>query len=110
MSAQIIVAGLIILIAIIFFVISFFKMSKEKKIKTVKEWLKYAVVEAEKNLGSKTGQLKLHMVYDMAIKQFPWITQLVTFETFSEWVDEALVWMKNQLESNKAIQEYIDKE
>ena len=46
MSAQIIVAGLIILIAIIFGGISFFKMSKEKKIKTVKEWLKYAVVEA----------------------------------------------------------------
>ena len=110
MNAQIIVTLVIITIALVCGIIWFIKLPKEKKIANIKEWLKYAVVEAEKDLGSKTGQLKLHMVYDMAIKQFPWIAQLITFETFSDWVDEALVWMKNQLESNKAIQEYIDKE
>ena len=97
MSAQIIVALFIIVIAIIIGIISFCKLSKEQKISNIKEWLKYAVIEAEKALGSGTGQLKLHMVYDMAVKQFPWIVQLVPFDVFSLWVDEALEWMRLQL-------------
>ena len=108
MSAQIIVALFIIVIAIIIGIISFCKLSKEQKISNIKEWLKYAVIEAEKALGSGTGQLKLHMVYDMAVKQFPWIVQLVPFDVFSLWVDEALEWMRLQLNDNKAVQTYVE--
>ena len=78
------------------------------KINTVKEWLKIAVVEAEKNLGSGTGQLKLRQVYNLAITKFPWIGQIIKFETFSEWVDEALVWMRDELSKNDAIKNYIE--
>ena len=39
----------------------------------------------------------------MAVEKFPWITKLVTFEEFAMWVDEALIWLNKQLESNKAV-------
>lgn len=108
MSAQIIVAIVIVAIAIISGIIGFYKLTKDQKVANIKEWLKYAVIEAEKALGSGTGQLKLHMVYDMAVKQFPWIVQLVPFNVFSLWVDEALEWMRLQLNDNKAAQTYVE--
>ena len=61
----------------------FVKLPKEKKIQNLKEWLKYTVVEAEKTLGSGTGQLKLRFVYDSAIKEFPWVATFINFNTFS---------------------------
>lgn len=109
MNAQIIVALVIVAIALVASIIWFVKLPKDKKIANIKEWLKYAVVEAERALGSGTGQLKLRLVYDMAIKQFPFITQLVPFTTFSEWVDEALEWMNSQLAQNKAVNVYVNK-
>lgn len=108
MNPQIIVAIVIVAIAAAGGIYYFVKLPKEKRVANIKEWLKYAVVEAEKALGSGTGQLKLRMVYDMAVKQFPWIVNLVPFETFSIWVDEALEWMNKQLEDNKATQEYVE--
>ena len=108
MNAQIIVALVIVAIALVCGIIWFVKLPKDKKIANIKEWLKFAVVDAEKELGSGTGQLKLRMVYNMAVKQFPFIVQLIPFDTFSGWVDEALDWMKDQLAENKVTQSYIE--
>lgn len=98
-----VVLGLIILCALV--ILTIYNI----KITNIKQWLKYAVVEAEKFLGGKTGQLKLRYVYDLAVKQFPWIVTFITFEVFSGWVDEALEWMKDQIQQNKAIDNYINK-
>jgi hypothetical protein len=99
--------GLIILAVLVGIMgYNFGKQDKETKIANIKQWLKLAVVEAEKALGSGTGQLKLRYVYDLAVKQFPWIVTLVTFEIFSGWVDEALDWMRDQLKQNSAIEGY----
>lgn len=106
--AKIIAVIVIILIAIICGGYYFIKLPKDKKVANIKEWLKYAVAEAEKALGSGTGQLKLRMVYDMAVKQFSWIVNFISFETFSAWVDEALEWLNNQLAENEAAQNYIE--
>lgn len=103
----IIVALIVLIVAVVIACIKFFEMPTKQQIATVKEWLKYAVVEAEKELGEKTGQLKLHMVYDMAISQFEWIGKLISFETFSEWVDEALKWMEKQLFSNDSVAKIV---
>ena len=108
MDARILVSLIIVVIAIFCGVWSFIKLPNKIKINNVKEWLKIAVVEAEKNLGSGTGQLKLRQVYNLAITKFPWIGQLIKFETFSEWVDEALVWMRDELSKNDAIKNYIE--
>lgn len=69
----------------------------------VKEWLKYAVTLAEKTLGSGTGQLKLRQVYEAFIEKFSFISKIISFDEFSELVDDALEWMRNQLESNSAV-------
>ena len=99
--------GLIILAVLVgIMAYNFEKQDKETKIANIKQWLKLAVVEAEKALGSGTGQLKLRYVYDLAVKQFPWIVTLITFEIFSGWVDEALDWMRDQLKQNSAIEGY----
>lgn len=102
-----VILGLIILAVLVgIMAYNFGKQDKETKIANIKQWLKLAVVEAEKALGSGTGQLKLRYVYDLAVKQFPWIVTLVTFEIFSGWVDEALDWMREQLKQNSAIEGY----
>lgn len=83
-------------------------LPRKSQVEALKEWLKWAVVFAEKKLGSGTGQIKLREVYDMAIAMFPWIMRKLSFEGFSLFVDEALVWMKEQLEKNANIQEYVN--
>ena len=96
-----------LVVVIVVGIIWFTRLSKEQKIANIKEWLKWAVSIAEKELGGGVGQLKLRQVYDMAIKEFPWLATTVSFETFSAWVDEALEWMKSQIEVNKMITNYI---
>lgn len=104
-----IVLGILIILAVVVIaVVRFIKLDKEQKITNIKEWLKLAVIEAEKAFDSGTGQLKLRYVYDLAVRQFPWIATLVSFNIFASWVDEALEWMKGQLDCNKAIDRYIN--
>lgn len=76
------------------------ELPTNEQIESMKEWLVYAVSEAEKQLGGKTGQLKLRMVYDMAIAKFKWLT-FISFNTFSNWVDEALMVMKDMLKNER---------
>lgn len=76
--------------------------------KNIKEWLLYAVINAEKNLGSKMGQVKLRQVYDEFILTFPVISKLITFNTFSKMVDTSLEEMKKILNSNIKVKEYIE--
>lgn len=87
---------------------SFFKMSVDKQLKKVREWLLYAVTKAEKELGGGTGQIKLRYVYDMFVVRFPWLAQVVSFEEYSLLVDEALNKMKMMLESNPKMWKLIN--
>lgn len=73
----------------------------------IMEWLKYAVVEAEKFFGGGTGQLKLRQVYEWFCTQFPIIAAIVPFKVFSAWVDIALETMKEWLEHNGRIAMYV---
>lgn len=91
-------------------VVKFINMPSAKQIENLMEWLKIAVVEAEKALGTGTGSLKLRSVYESAVIAFPWVAKYMTFEKFSELVDVALEWMKEQIEKNQYIKEYIEGE
>lgn len=71
------------------------------------EYLIAAVTEAEKELGEKTGQLKLRRVYGWFIKQFPIIASIVPFPVFSGWVDIALDTMEEWLDKNKQVESYV---
>lgn len=68
-----------------------------------KNWLVYAVAEAEKVLGSKTGQLKLRLVYDMAVARFPIMAKMLPFNLFGKLVDSALDVMKDMIAKNENI-------
>lgn len=85
----------------------FFCLPTEKQKEKISKWLIYAVVMAEKELGEKTGALKLGLVYDWFLQSFPWLARLITFEEFSKMVDDALTTMRKMLESNTAVQELI---
>ncbi len=71
------------------------------------EWLKYAVSEAEKILGSGTGQLKLRQVYDWFCAKFRFLAAVLPFRVFSAWVDTALETMREWLDVNNKIGDYI---
>lgn len=92
--------GGVILIGIIIYLVC---TQKQKII----EWLKWAVVEAEKLLGTGTGQLKLRQVYDWFVEKFPVIAAIVPFRVFSAWVDTALDTMREWLGKNKNVAGYI---
>lgn len=92
----------------IIFAIQFSKEPTDKKIQMVKEWLLYAVIQAEKDLGSGTGQIKLRYVWDMFLKTFPALASVVSFEMFSTLVDEALEQMRHLLATNKDIEAYVE--
>lgn len=76
-------------------------------LKGFKDWLVWAVSEAEKMLGSGTGQLKLRYVYDLAVIRFPIMAKLMPFTIFSKLVDSALEVMKDMIANNKSIAEAI---
>ena len=85
----------------------FFKLSRERQKEIISEWLLLAVIKAEKELGSGTGQVKLRYVYDLFIDKFKVMSMFITFSQFSLMVDNALVVMKVMLTDNKNVQEYI---
>ena len=103
----IIVAIVAVLVCVVELVIKFFKEPRSEQISNLKEWLKYAVTEAEKALGSGTGQLKLRYVYNLAINKFSFL-KFISFEKFSNWVDEALEWLNAQLSQNQKIQDLVN--
>ena len=89
---------------------NFFKLSKDQQVVKVKEWLLFAVVEAEKHLGEGTGKIKLRFVYDMFVSKFRYLSVIISFEQFSLLVDEALEEMKNIAKTNTSVSNYIKKQ
>lgn len=90
-----------------YFIYKFLKLPTKEQIEDIKQWLIYACIEAEKMFGSKTGVLKLRYVYDLFIGKFPWLVQIVSFEYFSQLVDEVLETVRKLLESNSAIKNIV---
>jgi hypothetical protein len=86
----------------------FCKLTKQKQIEIVLEWLLLAVVKAEKELGSGTGQIKLRFVYDLFIDKFKFLSMFISFERFSKLVDQALDTMKDMIANNKQVKDYIE--
>jgi len=106
----IIACGIVILIGIIGLCLCwFFKLGKERQKEIILEWLLLAVIKAEKELGDGTGQLKLRFVYDLFIDKFKFIAMFISFSQFSKLVDQALDIMRNMIDNNKQIKDYVEK-
>ena len=86
-----------------------FNLDKQRRVEVLKEWLLLAVIQAEKELGGGTGQVKLRFVYDLFLDKFKWLSNFISFEFFSLLVDEALDKMRTMLETNKDLQCYVTK-
>lgn len=104
---QCILAALVLVLLAVGLAWWFVKLPKERKAAQVKQWLLSAVVEAEKALGAGTGPQKLKRVYDLFVERFPRLARMVSFETFSGWVDEALEAVKDLLEDIAAEAEEV---
>lgn len=74
-----------------------------------RNWLVYAVTEAEAKFGGKTGKLKLRYVYDLAVEAFPVLAKTLPFSFFSWAVDAALLIMRGMIEDNKQIADIVNK-
>ena len=86
----------------------FLRLPPEGQMEKVRQWLLYAVIEAEKIYQGGTGQLKLRYVYSLFIEKFPSIAPVVPFDLFKKLVDDALEEMKHLLETNKDIEAYVE--
>lgn len=109
MDNMIIAIGIIIIIGVAAYAIYYFmNLSKEKQLEVVREWLLLAVIEAEKALGSGTGQVKLRFVYDLFIDKFKYLSLVISFPQFSMLVDDALDTMKDMISNNKQVEQYVN--
>lgn len=108
MDIQTILILIIIGMVIAISVYKFMKLSKEQQIENIKQWLIFACLEAEKMLGSKTGQVKLRYVYDLFVSKYKFISCLIPFDTFSKWVDGSLIDMRNMISTNEAIRKIVE--
>ena len=102
------VALVAVLAVVIFAICKFAKQPRPEQLAKVREWLLYAVTAAQKEFGSGTGQIKLRYVYDKFLTKFPAFAPIISFELFSNLVDEALVKFKEILETNRKIQNYVE--
>lgn len=89
-------------------VMKFFNLPTASQLAKVKEWLLWAVTEAEKDLGGGTGALKLRQVYDLFVTRFPWLAKVISFALFSKLVDEALEKMREMLKTNTAVKALVE--
>lgn len=103
----ILLAALVAFAVFLWRLVHFFRQPSADQIQQVKEWLLYAVIEAEKQFGGGTGTVKLRSVYDLFVARFPWVAKVIPFAVFSGWVDEALDKMREWLEENQAIADYV---
>lgn len=87
-------------------VVAFFRRPRAEQINTLREWLLWAVMQAERYFGAETGALKLRWVYDMFVVKFPWLAKVLSFDRFAGLVDEALERMELLLEQQPALEPF----
>lgn len=109
-NIMMIILIVVVLCAIAYCIYEFYNLGKEKQIEMVKEWLTYTVMIAEKELGSGTGKLKLRYVYDLFIDKFKFLSLVISFEQFSLLVDDVLVVMRDMIQNNEQIKNYVNKQ
>lgn len=103
----IVIAVLMVIAVAVVFIVQFANKKTDEQIAALKEWLLYACMIAEKELGKGTGKAKLRYTFDMFLTRFPWLAQYITFERFSVMVDEVLLELRKLLETNDYIKSFV---
>lgn len=95
---------LLIVFAIVALLFAIFKGNKS----VVMKMLYALVTEAEKDLGSGTGSLKLATVIEAIYPKLPAIIKMfITDKTLQKWIEDALAAAKSAWEKNTNIANYI---
>lgn len=102
-----ILLGAVLVVSVVLNVSKITTMSKAERYELIRGWLLQAVIWAEALYGSGTGRLKLSAVYSAFCEQLPWLAKVIPFETFAQYVDDALEEMRHLIESNAAIAELV---
>ena len=92
---------------VVYYAKKFAQLPTAEQQEKIKAWLLAIVIEAERQFGEKTGQVKLSWVYAEFVKAYPALVSIVPFKLFSTLVDEVLDKMRNLLESNESLQKYV---
>jgi hypothetical protein len=100
-------AGGVAVAVVVLAAIKFFHLPSAEQLEKVRQWLLYAVTDAEAYMGGGTGKLKLRWVYDLFVQRFPWLAKVLTFEKFSDLVDDALDEMREMIEANADVRAYV---
>lgn len=83
--------------------------ARDKLIRAVSDWLLRAVTEAEKDLGSGTGKLKIREVYEKAVGLFgPEFTEIISLERLDEMAQKPLEEMRELLDKNYKLRAYVE--
>lgn len=105
---------LVVLIAAVVVGVHYYKkfsaLPSDAQLDKIREWLLFAVLEAEKIYSSGSGQAKLSYVYNLFLERFPSLVPVIPFELFSKLVDDVLVQMRHLLETNESIRKYVEGE
>lgn len=104
----VIVVAIVLVVSAVIAIVRFFRTPTKAQLNKVREWLLIATARAEKELGSGTGKLKLRFVYDLFVGRFPWLAKVISFERFSDLVDEALEDLNGLLKTNSAVNTYVN--
>lgn len=89
-------------------VASYRQMNPEQKKQAVLAWLLQAMLIAEQQFGGGTGKLKLSDVYSKFLTAFPTLANIISFETFSQYVDEVKPEMDHLIETNMKIAQIVN--
>lgn len=103
----VVVSLLAVLITAMLAGVKFLGLPRGEQLIKIKEWLLWAIVEAEKELGSGTGPVKLRFVWDLFISKFPLVSKFITFDLFKSLVDDALVQLKVILKDTPKLAELV---
>ena len=104
----------LLVVLIVFFVLmvralrNYTELPTDEQMEKIRQWLLFAVIQAEKELGGGTGQLKLRYVYDLFLERFQSLSSVITFVMFSDMVDDALDRMRHLLETNEKVKDYVE--
>ena len=105
---QVLCVVALLAIGVVIGILRFMKMSASERKEMIMGWLLQAVVAAEKEFGSKTGELKLSYVYDKFCERFPKFSHKIPFSVFRAYVDAVLEELRNLVEKNEAIASVIE--
>lgn len=105
---SLVIAVIAIIVVVGVAVYKFFQLPTNKQVEKIKKCLLAWVIEAERDLGGGTGKAKLSTVYGIFVTSFPILKNFISFDTFSQWVDDALVEMRRMLEENPQLKNIVE--